>query len=54
MTDKAIEIKREYARQYRAKNREKLNEYSRNWRKENPDKVKGYHEAYWEKKAGNL
>ena len=31
--------------------REKQREYLREWRKKNPDKVKEYNQRYWRKKA---
>jgi len=31
--------------------REKQREYLREWRKKNPDKVKEYNKRYWRKKA---
>ena len=31
--------------------REKQREYQREWRKKNPDKVKEYNKRYWRKKA---
>lgn len=42
----------EYGRNYRKKNRERLNAYQRDWNKRNPEKVKLYQERYWAKKAG--
>lgn len=43
--------KREYARQYREKNREKLRAYNKAWRKANPDKVKANTERFFKRKA---
>lgn len=40
MTKAALEAKREYDRQYRKNNRERLNEYQRKWRENNRDKQK--------------
>ena len=51
MTQAAKEARARYAREYNAKNRERLNEYRRNWRRENPDKVRQYNEDYWKHKA---
>lgn len=55
LSHKALQLKREYARQYnkkyRANNREKIKQYSRKWRSENKDKVRLYNIRYWEKKA---
>jgi len=53
MTDEGKIKKAEYARQYREKNRERLNQYRREWNKKNKDKVKAYQENYWDKKAVN-
>lgn len=39
MTDKAVEARREYQRQ---------------WRKANKDKIKAAQKRYWEKKAASL
>ena len=31
--------------------KEKQREYQREWRKKNPDKVKEYNKSYWERRA---
>lgn len=49
--NKAIELKREYQRKWREKNKEKLNAYYKEWRKNNPEKIKEYDRNYWEKRA---
>ena len=55
MSEAAIECRREYrrrsAREWRKKNREKVNAYKREWSRKNPDKVKLYQVRYWERKA---
>jgi len=51
MTATAQATKAEYQRQYRQRNRERLNEYRKAWNKANPEKVKQYQENYWNKKA---
>ena len=51
MNEKALEKKREYARQYRERNREKINAKNREWRALHPDRVKEYARRYWEKQA---
>ena len=51
MTEAAKEAQKAYAREYKRRNRERLNEYQRKWRKNNPDKVKAATARYWEKKA---
>lgn len=52
MSAQAQEVRRNYKRQYRIRNREKINFQQRMWRKKNPDKVKEYQAQYWERKAG--
>lgn len=49
--DKIIQAKRDYYKEYRAKNKDKLNEYQREYRANNKDKVKEYNKNYWLKKA---
>jgi hypothetical protein len=51
MSDAAKEKQREYNREYRKKNREKLNAYMREWKKKNPDKVLEHKINHWERKA---
>lgn len=53
MTVQAQEAEREYKRQYRGRNREKINRQQREWRGSNPEKVKQYKKRYWEKVAEN-
>lgn len=52
MTDAATEARRQYQKEYKRKNADKINEYQRKWRKANPEKVKAYEAKYWSKKAG--
>jgi hypothetical protein len=47
----AKEAKAQYAKEYRRKNRERLNEYRKQWAQDHPEKVKQYQETYWTKKA---
>ena len=47
----AREAKNAYMREYRAKNRERLNEQERQRRKANPERYKRYAADYWERKA---
>lgn len=57
LSAQAQEARRNYKRQYRIQNREKINFQQRVWRKKNPDKVKEYQTQYWERKsvkAGNI
>lgn len=51
MTPEALEAKQNYDREYRKKNRQKINRQQREWRARNPDKVKEQKQRYWEKKA---
>lgn len=41
---------REYMREYRANNAERIRARQREWRKNNPEKVREYQERYWAKK----
>ena len=54
MTEQAKAASREYFRNYRKANKEKVKAYQRKWRKENPDKVRAAQERYWEKKAAAI
>ena len=51
LTLQAQEARRDYKRQYRLNNREKINRQQRTWRANNPDRVKQYQKKYWEKTA---
>ena len=51
MNEQAKAARREYARKYRAANREKVLEHQRKWRKNNPEKIRASQERYWEKRA---
>lgn len=48
MTTEAQEARRNYKKQYRRKNREKINAYQKKWRANNPAKVQEYQRRYWE------
>ena len=54
MTAGAIEARRKYYREYRAKNRRRYNAYSKTWRENNPEKIRMYKKRYWEKKAASV
>lgn len=54
MTEAAKAAKREYAKAYREKNRDRINEQRKEWNRKNPGKRKEYIERYWEKRAGVL
>lgn len=51
MTMEAAEERRSYKRQYRSRNRDKINAQQRSWSARNRDKIKEYQQRYWEKKA---
>lgn len=51
MNEKAKAARREYARQYRAANRERVREAQKRWRRKNPEKVAAIQARYWEKRA---
>lgn len=53
LTVQAQEAQREYKKQYRDRNREKINRQQREWRAGHPEKVKQYKKRYWEKVAEN-
>lgn len=52
MTAEAVEARKAYQREYRRRNRDKINSQRKNWRAENRDKVQQYNREYWERKAG--
>lgn len=47
----ATEVKREYYKQYREKNKEQIKKKYKEWRDNNKEKVKEYNRKYWNKKA---
>lgn len=51
MTVEAQEARRKYKRQYRRKNRDRINRQQREWRANNLEKAKEYQKRYWEKAA---
>lgn len=48
--DDAAAAQREYMRQYRAKNRERINQQHREWNRKHPEAVREYRLRYWLKK----
>ncbi|MGN7233861.1 hypothetical protein ACTHQ0_29345 [Priestia megaterium] len=44
----------EYFKQYREKNRERINQTRNEWARENPEKVALYQMRYWMKKAEHI
>ena len=53
MTQEAAEARRNYQREYRHRNRDRINSRRKQWRAENRDKVREYNESYWERRAGS-
>lgn len=51
LTDEARKKRAEYNREYRNRNRERINAKNREWHKNNPDKNKEYIQRYWNKKV---
>lgn len=51
MSAEAVEARRNYQREYRRKNRDKINSQRKNWRAENQDKIQQYNREYWERVA---
>ncbi len=51
MSAEAIETRRAYQREYRRRNREKINSQRKNWRARNRDKIQQYNKGYWERRA---
>lgn len=51
MTAEASEARWLYKREYRQRNKEKVNKQQREWRARNPDKVRAYQAKYWERVA---
>ena len=54
MNERAIQLRREYNRQYREANKERINKKQNEWRRKNKDKVKQYNYNYWTKKAEQM
>ena len=54
MTDEARKARNEYFRQYREKNREKLNAYNRKYYSEHKEQRKVSFNKHWEKKAKEI
>ena len=51
MDGRAKEEYNAYMREYRAKNRERINERNRAIRAADPERYKKYQESYWQRKA---
>ncbi|MDE6919123.1 MAG: hypothetical protein K2P73_17615 [Lachnospiraceae bacterium] len=54
MTSEALEAKKAYDREYRKRNRQRINQQQREWRARNPDMVRAQNERYWQKKAESV
>ena len=54
LSKEAREAKRQYQREYKKRNKERLAAYRRKYAAENPDKIRQYHVNYWENKALEL
>lgn len=54
ITETAKELRNEYQRKWKSRNRDKINQYQREWRAKNKDKCKQYNQRYWERKAEQL
>lgn len=52
MSAEAVEARKAYQREYRRRNRDKINSRRKNWRAENQEKVQRYNREYWERRAG--
>lgn len=51
MSAEAVEARKAYQREYRRRNRDKINSRRKNWRAENREKVQRYNREYWERRA---
>ena len=54
MTNEALEAKKAYDREYRKRNRQRINQQQREWRDRNTDMVRAQKERYWQKKAESV
>lgn len=53
LSEKALEKKREYNRNYKKLNKEKINAYQRKYAREYPEKILEFQMRYWEKKVSD-
>ena len=51
MSAEAVEARKAYQREYRRRNRDKINSRRKNWRAENRDRVRQYNQEYWERRT---
>lgn len=54
MSAEAVEARKAYQREYRRRNRDKINSRRKNWRAENREKVQRYNREYWERRAKGI
>ncbi len=54
MSAEAVEARKAYQREYRLRNRDKINSRRKNWRAENRDRVRQYNREYWAGKAKGI
>lgn len=54
MSKPATNTRRNYYREYRKKNAEKLKVYKKAWNSENKSKIAEHQKRYWEKKAAEM
>lgn len=54
MSEEAKEAQRQYMKEYRKKNRERIRKKQADWARKNPDKVRAMNKRYWEKKAKEM
>lgn len=51
LSEEARLARNAYMREYRRKNKERVNEHKNRWRKKNPEKVAEYNKRYWQNKV---
>lgn len=51
MTAEAIEARRAYQREYRRKNRERINSQKKNWCAKNKERIRQHNRDYWQRVA---
>lgn len=51
MDTQATEARRQYMKQYRQKNRERIAAYKKQWQRDNPEKVKAQQARYWARRG---
>lgn len=54
MNETAKQLRRDYNRNYREANKERISQKQKEWREANKDKLKAYTSNYWNKKAKEL